>query len=349
MMKKYGLTATVLAGVFLMAFAFQPQEAMSETFTLKYSDPSPPGSARTQSLADWGEWLNKRTNGRIKIQWYWSQSLAKARDNIHAVKGGIADMATNSGLVYQRSLIPIFQFAEMPFIGPADWDSHAKAVMEMTRTVPELKKEIEKTGIKLISANAGHPTHFMSKKPIRKLEDFKGLRIRALGGLADFVKAAGGKAVPLTVYETYEGLQKGTVDASQAYMYYNIPSKFFEVTKYSILPGMQNITTTMWMNMDLYKKFPKDIQKILDDEAAGKYQEFTTRSMDEVWDSSVAALKKAGIEFITIAPEEFARWTELGKKAAHSKWFKKMEKKGVDGEKILQQYAETYKKYERKR
>jgi TRAP-type C4-dicarboxylate transport system substrate-binding protein len=163
-------------------------------------------------------------------------------------------MATNSGLVYHKKIFEIWGFAELPFIGPADWLPHSLACEELYYTVPELKKEADKTGLKLITMVGVHPTHFMSKKPIRKLEDFKGLRIRALGGMADFVNAAGAAAVPITAWETYEALQKGTVDASQAYMYGNIPYKFHEVTKYAILPGMQNITVSVWMNKKVFNK-----------------------------------------------------------------------------------------------
>lgn len=347
--KSIGIMAAFFTWIFLAIFSVVSGELMAQTITLKFSDPSPYGQARTIKYKEWGDWLNKMTGGRVNIEWYWSESLAKAKDNIHATKGGLCDMATNSSWGYHKTLFPIWQFSELLFLGPADWGPHGWACNELYETIPSLKEEIEKAGVKFIAAFGAHSTHFISKRPIRTLKDFKGLRIRAIGPVADWMKAVGASPAGLTVYETYEALQRGTVDATQSYMYINVPYKFHEVTKYCILPGFQNITVSVIMNVSAWNKLPDDIKKILEGEGRRKLIELTIQGYDEDWDKSEKTLREAGIEFIEIPPDEFARWKSSAHDVVTAKWLESMKKMGIDGQSILDKYSNAYKKYERKR
>lgn len=256
-------------------------------------------------------------------------------------------MCTNSSYGYHPSIFPIWQFSELPFLGPANWYSHSMACKELYFTMPELKKELDDTGLKIIGMFGVHPSMIMSKKPITKLEDLKGLKIKALGPAADWLKAVGATPVTLTIYETYEALQKGTIDAAQTYVYTMIPYKFPEVTKYLITPGWQNITVEAWMNGNVWKKLPTDIQAVFEGEGWDKMVELVVRDYDGDYDKSVQAMKDAGMQISEITGAEWKRWEESGK-VAQTIWFADMQKRGIDGNKIIQKYNEAYQKYPRK-
>jgi TRAP-type C4-dicarboxylate transport system substrate-binding protein len=347
MKKKKSLFLIGIAGLFAAAMFFTSSVAMADPIILKYSDPSSPNAARAKAVKAWGDWIEKETGNEVKIEYYWSKSLAKPKDNIKATKGGIADMAMNSSFGYHKTQFPIWQFSELLMLGGADWGAHSRTVKEMYETMPVLKKEIDKTGLKLMAMIGIHPTHFMTQKPIRKLEDFKGMRIRSLGSMADFLKSIGASPVGMTIYETYEAMQKGIVDGAQSYMYVNIPFKLVEVSKYAIVPGIQNITMSIYMNKKVYGKLPAKAKKVIDEQSWDKMLEFVNASWDESYTKSVAGLKKAGIEFIEIDKTELARWKKAVKVPVYDKWLANMKKKGVDGQAILDKYAEVYKKYQR--
>jgi len=347
MKRTLGIAAMIIAGLFLSATVFVPSQAGAAPITLKFSDPSPDGQCRTIAYKKWGDWLEERTGNKIKFEWYWAQSLAKARDNVDATKGGLADMSTNSSFGYHKSLFPIWQFSELLFLGPADHGAHAWTVKELYETIPVLREELDKAGLKIIGIVGAHATHFMSRKPIRKLEDFKGLRIRAFGPMGDWLKSVGSAPVGLTIYETYEAMQKGTVDATQTYMYINVPYKLHEVSKYAIVPGIQNITVSMFMNKDLWEKLPKDVKEVFEKEAWTKLCELAIKGYDDDYNKSAAELKANGIEFIEIPRAEMARWRKSAQEPVIDKWLDNMKKMGVDGQMILDKYDEVYKKYER--
>ncbi len=178
----------------LAAVGYAGAASSKEVIVLKFADPSPHGTTRTLSVVKWGEELEKRSDGRLKFEWYWSQSLAKATDTLNAIAGGIADAGMNAVMGYQISQLPIWQLPELPMLCGSDMRAHGKVRKEMYFTIPEMKKEYDSTGVKLMVLGAYEPTIFFSKKPLRKLEDFKGVRIGNKGELAKFVAAAGGAA-----------------------------------------------------------------------------------------------------------------------------------------------------------
>lgn len=343
------IAAIGIVGLVIASAAFLATSAMADSIKLKFADPSPDGQSRTIAYKQWGAWLKEKTGNKVEIEWYWADSLAKARDNINATKGGIADMCTNSSWGYHKTLFPVWQYSELLMLGPADWGAHSRAVKKLYESIPVLREELDKSGLKIIGMIGVHPTHFMTRKPVHKLEDMKGMRIRAFGPVADWLKTVGVSPVGLTIYETYEAMQKGTVDGTQTYMYINIPYKLDEVSKYAILPGIQNITVSMFMNRDVWNKLPKDVQKVFDEEAWGKLLDIGIKALDEDFNKSAEALKAKGIEFITVSPEEMARWKKTVQEPVYDKWLKDMKEKGVDGQMILDKYTEAYKEFAAKR
>jgi len=333
----------------IIAMTFTVSLAIAKPITIKFSDPSSSNQARTIALKKWGDWLEKKTGNQVKVEWYWSGSLAKAKDNIKAIKGGIADMGTNSSMGYHKSLFPVWQFAELIMLGPADWGAHSRTVKELYETTPELRAELDKTGLKLIAIYGVHPSHFVSKKPIVKLEDLKGMRIRAFGTMATWLKSIGAAPVGLTIYETYEALQKGIVEASQSYMYLNDKLKFTEVIDYANTPGLQNITVTMFMNKSAWDKLPANVRKVIETEGWEKLLEFMIDEWDKDYDKSKAAMRDKGVTFIEISTKELERWKKSAYEPVYSKWLANMKEKGIDGQAILDRYSKLYKKYERTR
>ena len=340
-----GLSLVLGGLVITMTLAFS--SAVAKPITIKFSDPSSPNQARTIALKRWGDWLEKRTGNQVKFEWYWSGSLAKAKDNIKAIKGGIADMGTNSSMGYHKSLFPVWQFSELIMLGDSDWGAHSKTVKQLYETTPELKAELDKTGLKLIAIYGVHPSHFISKKPIVKLEDFEGLRIRAFGPMATWLKSIGAAPVGLTIYETYEAMQKGIVDASQSYMYLNDKLKFSEIVNYAMLPGLQNITVTMFMNKSAWDKLPADVRKVIETEGWEKLTELMIDEWDKDYAKSKQAMRDKGVTFIEISTKELDRWKNSAYKPVYAKWLGNMKDKGIDGQAILDQYSKIYKKYER--
>jgi len=314
-----------------------------EVIVLKFADPSPHGTTRTLSVVKWGEELEKRSNGRLKFEWYWSQSLAKALDTLNAVAGGIADAGMNAIMGYQVSQLPIWQLPELPMLCGSDMRAHGKVRKEMYFTIPEMKKEYDSLRVHPMVFGAYEPTVLYGKKPLRKLEDIKGLRIGVKGDLAKFVAAAGGVPVSLTSYEYYEGLQKGTIDAAAGYVTQMMSLKIPEVVKHLNLSPLQSYCHQYIINPGVYNKLPADLKKVIDD-GWDLYLKIEADAMDRDRERDIRTMQeKYGIEISTPSPEEFARWEKLTLPIKKG-WVEKIEKRGVDGQRFLDTYEQLYKK-----
>jgi TRAP-type C4-dicarboxylate transport system substrate-binding protein len=173
------------------------------------------------------------------------------------------------------------------------------------------------------------------------------MRIRTVGPLAKWVAAMGGTPNPMKFYEIPEALSRGVLDGTQSYVYASYAYKHYEYVKYLLMNGLSHIFIEYWINKDTLKKMPPDVQKIYLDTWRDFYLERVVKLHDEEKGKQMDDMKKAGVTFYTLTPSELAVFKE---KAApiNEEYFKKMEKKGIDGRKIVAEYQALYKKYERK-
>ncbi|PJB50408.1 MAG: hypothetical protein CO103_02405 [Chloroflexi bacterium CG_4_9_14_3_um_filter_45_9] len=311
---------------------------------LNWADPSAYGTGRTVMQATWGKLLEEKTKGKFRFEWYWAQSLAKALDIYDGVKGGLYPAGINAVFTYHPKTWPIYQLVELPILFGTNGMAHGLVRYEMYHTVPELKAEIEGSGIRPLWHSAYEPTCFMSKVPIEKWEDLKGLRIGTKGPLAEWVKLGGAVPMGITTYEYYEALQKGTVDAVTGYPTTFGAFKLTEVAKYANKSPLQVYCTMGIINPDVYKKLPAEFQQLLD-EAWILYQKWTYEAQWEMVDSELERLhKENGLTVLECTPEEYARWREQAQ-LVWEKYITGLEAQGVDARGILNTYESLYKKY----
>lgn len=193
----------IMAVFFILSFLLllnpRPLAAQAKPIVLKYADPSKSGTARTDAVRDTMLEIEKRTGGRVKHEFYWAESLIKAKDTPDALKAGTCEVAGAPNVVYQPARFPLWQFSQLMFIGGADVWGIIKAWNELASTNPKLKEELEKQGIKFLTS-FGYPSTIISKKPLADPGDFKGLKIRAVGPTARWVSAMGATPVPLNLF-----------------------------------------------------------------------------------------------------------------------------------------------------
>ena len=100
----YFLLLVSLVTFFLLAPV--QASAQSKPIILKYSDPSKEGTARTDATKETMLEIEKRTGGRVKHEFYWSESLVKAKDSLEAIKAGTCDLGGAPDVVYHPGPFP---------------------------------------------------------------------------------------------------------------------------------------------------------------------------------------------------------------------------------------------------
>lgn len=253
------------------------------------------------------ELVKKETNGKILFQVFAAGSLHGPRDGFKACLSDITDI-TMGYPSWQAGSFNLTHVIEMPFAFANEYVA-AKVAEELY--VKHFKKEYEKLGVYLGDFHTTSPTHILSKKPIRKLEDLKGMKIRTSGGVtSDILKRLGGVPIFLPTPEIYNAFQRGVLDGVLTTQQDHVAFRDHELGKYLTLVGAYTIPVPTCMNKKAFDGLPKDLKRVLYNSlrklnqiAPAGYNANDKDAMDE--------MKKAGVEVITFSPDEFATAKKL--------------------------------------
>ena len=318
-----------------------PAPVSAETVTLTYSSFFPPTHIQSQLSESWCKEVEARTEGRIKVQYYAGQTLTNAKQTYDGVIDGIADIGL-SGLAYTRGRFPLMSSIDLPF-GYVSGVAATTAANDLyAKFTP---KEFEDTKVLYFHAHGPGFLHTRNK-PVKTLEDMKGLKVRSTGTSAEVATALGGTPVPMPMPDSYESLQKGVVDASLHPVEANKGWKLGEVTKYATFAYPAAYTTTFFvvMNKGKWDKIdPKD-QKIIEEinkEWADKH--------GEAWDTSdmegVRFFQQQGNTILGLDPKESARW-EKAVSPMIDAYAADLDKKGLNGKAAVETIRESLKKFQ---
>ena len=261
------LISLILMGflmVFLTATAFAQQPAAGKVIKWKFQSHWPAGSASFKPLKNYFEQkLTKMTDGRLQITLYPAPALVPFKEIFDATRKGMIDGATTSP-GYHMTIVPLAGVASncpMTFREAKEGlHFHFKMGFE------EMLKEAHAKFNMLYYTEKIYPTAMIGKKPINKIEDFKGYKIRSSGAIADMLKELGAAPSLIPGEELYLALQTGVVQGAHwGAAGGALTMKFCEVAKYYIQPDLAMAGTDVIMiNKDAFNDLPKDIQATLD-------------------------------------------------------------------------------------
>ncbi|RJQ67899.1 MAG: C4-dicarboxylate ABC transporter substrate-binding protein [Desulfobacteraceae bacterium] len=341
-MKKGLLLFTVAAAVFSAAMGLlTPAPSTAGPVTLSYSNFFPPTHIQSQLAESWCKEVEKRTEGRVKVQYFAGQTLTKANQTYDSVLGGIADIGF-SAFAYTRGRFPLMGVIDMPLGYPTGVAATEVANAVYKRFKP---KELDNTQLMYLHAHGPGMVHTRSK-PIRTIEDFKGLKIRSTGISAEVVSALGGTPVPMSMPESYQSLQKGVVDGSVHPLESNKGWNLGEVVRYVTLARPVAYTTAFFvvMNKDKWSALDEKDQRIIsaiNDEWALKH--------GQAWDSSDAEGKgffiQKGNNLLDIDAKEAARW-EAAVAPMVDAYAQKLDGDGLNGKAVVEMIRQMLKKSE---
>jgi len=313
--------------------------AGAEEFKLTYSNFFPPTHVQSKLAEVWCREVEKRTNGRVVIDYFPGQTLTKGNVCYDGVVNGLSDLGL-SVLAYTRGRFPVMEVVDLP-LGYKNGRQATVVVNEVYRQVQPA--ELKDTQVMYLHAHGPGLLH-TRKTAVRKLEDIKSLKIRSTGTSAKIVEALGGTPVAKPMPETYQLLQKGVVDGSLYPLESNKGWKLGEVVDFLTLNYSSSYTTGFFvvMNKDKWAALPEDVKKIIEDinqEWIGK----TGRAWDDSDQEGLDFLKQCRVEVIELSPGESARWAEAVKPLLDD-YLAKSKEKGLPGDRALKIAQEALKK-----
>jgi TRAP-type C4-dicarboxylate transport system substrate-binding protein len=303
-MRKY-VSPTIAVFLWLGLFIGFSYAAESVT-KLEFASFLPANNPLGLMIEDYCKDLEKKTNGRIKITLHPGGTLTPAPQTYDSLIREIADMGFAS-LDLTVGRFPLMEALNLPYGG--------KNAVTMTRLSNDFynkfkPKELDEVHILFLLTHGPGIVH--TKKPVRKLEDLKGLKLRCPGGyIVKMVQALGAVPVVMPMNEVYDSLSKGVVDGIVATPDSLKFFRFGEVVEYTTNNYRTAYESTGFfgMNKNKWNSLAPDIQKIItqvSEEYAGKFAKLWD-SMDQEGIKESAAKKHTTI---SLSKEEEERWSQ---------------------------------------
>lgn len=298
---------TVLAAAFMLATPFlqiDRADAGEKNVEVRFSAYYP--AHYTMFKAGWGPWqqnVEKETNGEITFKNYLNGVLNAASHGFRATKSDICDISTGYPS-YVRGSFNLAHVNDLPFMFPR---SYIGPLIMETLYAKYFKQEYEKMGVYLATWLNSSGFNLISKKPVRTLEDLKGMKIRSIGGVCnDYLEALGAVPVSLQNSESYTALQTGVIDGALSCSGPADTMKLWENAKYLTKLNIMNMAIPFAMNKKFFDNLSPDHKKYFYNQLRIASQ-LVSQCYEQEEAEAEANMQKHGVEIIYLSDEEMAR------------------------------------------
>ena len=297
------IVAAVADATFGMACAQDIKE-----HTIKFALNGPEGHPAVAGMKKFAELVTAKSGGKIKVNLFLAGVLGSDQANISAIQGGTLEMAVmNTGILASVAKeLAIFDF---PFLFANEKESDALVDGPVGR---KLHAKLEEKGLIGLSYwELGYRQITNSKRPLNKVEDIEGLKLRVIPNPINvaWVKALGANPTPLPFPEVYAALEQKAIDGQENPVSVIAANKFWEVQKNIALTNHQYNPQSVIFSKKIWDTLSAAEKKILDDSAdeAAKSQREQSRAAVA---TNLELLRKNGMAVTQFPPAEVAKLRE---------------------------------------
>jgi len=248
--------------------------------------------------------INKRAKGELRIDYLGGPEVVKTFDQAEAVRTGRVHLSLFSPFGYLESYMPVANAQGLSQLTPAE---------ERRSGAYDLWVEVF---AKFLNArylgrrDAGSPFALFTNKPIKKLDDLKGMGIRAMPLYEPTLAALGASTMTTPMGDLYTAMERGVVDGYMSAR--PIPPGFAlqEVTKYIMEPPFFQMESCRFMNLDKWKSIPKHLQDMILDVTA-EYETIGLNSALALDRKALKVFADAGMQTCKLSPEDAKKFLEI--------------------------------------
>ncbi|MCL2000394.1 MAG: TRAP transporter substrate-binding protein [Planctomycetes bacterium] len=240
------------------------------------------------------EELKKRTNGRLELEIYTSNQLGNERDMYEGVQMGSIDICTIADSVL-TSFIPEVMVLNQPFLFNSEPEVYAVLYKRLYNMVAE---KMRAQGVHLVGCFGSGFRNVYSKRPINKIEDFRGMKLRTMENQLQVStwNAIGLIATPLPFGEVFTAMQQGTIDGAEGPVINMLIDGNHEITKHLVYTN--HLYTIMFIGVSdrAWNRIPSDLKPIFQ-QVMDEGTRLQHKLVVELNDDAVIKLKALGVTF----------------------------------------------------
>lgn len=295
---------------------------------LVYASPYSPGHPFSRADLRWIEHVERESGGSLRIRPVWSGGLLSSEMSMEELRHGVADIGLITP-IYVRGGTHLIRMQSGFYSGADSIEAQVDLYRCLERQTPQIGEELR--GLKVLAVQGGLiPGVVTRSKPVRTLDDLKGLRLRAPTELLRVLERLGADPVNMPMGEVYSAMAKGVIDGVVAPPDTFAALHFAEIAgHYAELAVPRGAYPARAMNLAVWQRLTPEQQRVLE-------------SGIPVWEAALAEENRAAAErglaeararnvaFTQISAEDQERFDRLYLEDAEYN-ARALERFGIDG------------------
>ncbi len=294
-------------------------QAAAKTITISSLTAWPKSAFESEQFLQFLENVQKEADkkypGELKMNYKGADEVIRNREQVEACRSGLIDMVYTAGSYY-TSILPEIDVMSLTSMRP--WEEKKAGVFDYLD-----KLHREKVGVHMLGrVGTGSYFHLFLAKPIAKVDDLKGMKIRVSPTNIPFMKAVGATPISMPPPDVYTAMERGVVDG------YILPPATIRdfglvpVSKYFVVQPIYEACQFVLINLKVWNGLPKHLQALLTQHTE-KMAHFNIENQNKRYDSELAKFKTEGMKFIDLPKAEAAKYKKLADDALYDVIVKK--------------------------
>lgn len=257
--------------------------------------------------------VEKMSGGKIEVRWKGGPEIAPAFEMLSLVQRGTLDVLSSTGAYFTDKMAEGVYLDY--FEGPVS-EMRKGGVIDFFDKIQQ-----ETTGVKLLGLPSGLVGYaIFTKKPVKGLADFKGMKLRGTPTYLPIAESLGASMVRMPYSDLYAGLERGVVEGYFSPIIGTLGAKFYEQICCIIKPFFWTVRTWLYFNLKTWNKLTPEQQKLLT-EAAIETEKWGPAHFDKYIDAEHNTLvTKHGMQIIELPPEDAKRLRKIAYESAWKKF-----------------------------
>jgi len=289
------------------------------------------------------KYLDEKTGGKFTLKLHYGESIAPAKAvldslKIEAIQGGLVAFG------YTPGKTPLYLALDLPYLPVPDLDAFEKVQLAYYAWEPAKKELARFNGVALYAALLPQYEFMGTGKAPKTLEDWKGMRVRALGPGGDAMRTIGAVPTSVPAPEVYTALERGTFQAASfPFAYAFAAYKLYEVSKWYTMGMHFGIVNNAWVfSQTAYAKLPAEYKKLME-EAKPEFYKVAKEAYRKADERDIPLFDKAGLERIAFTTETLQPFIDKAGKPVWDKWVADGKAKGLPAQEALDLVLKTAK------
>ncbi|MFC2170094.1 TRAP transporter substrate-binding protein, partial [Acidobacteriota bacterium] len=305
---------------------------------IRFSTWHPPMSKEVQTV--WIPMLKELKNKSKKLidyRLFSGGALGKGPEHYDIVKNGLSDMG------YFTATWTPGRFPLSDVLSLAAWIDGKDVATDIGNATYNRVLTNEFKNVKTIELNGCIQAFMWTKRPVHKLEDVKGLKIRTPGGhQTKYIKTLGAEPIFMPLGDVYLAMETGTIDGIVTCPPLILAFKLFEVAKFGVVTTFGCVTEGVIMNLKRWERMPEELQNLIEDVCHNPYRTSQGLTRD-VYAGMIKEIKNNDVELHNLDSNEAERWHDRFR-AATKDWVTELESKGLKAKEAVQVFNEECEK-----